>query len=53
MWFKDFEAMGWEFQEDRTVEVQSNQYAISQYWKKDDLEISTSIANLTPNNAIL
>lgn len=53
MWFKDFEAKGWEFDGDRTVELKSNQYTFSQYWEKGDLRIHTSIANLTPNNAAL
>lgn len=51
MWFKDFEAKGWEFDGDRTTELKSNQYTFSQYWEKGDLRISTYIANLTPNNA--
>lgn len=53
MWFADFEARGWEFDGDRTLELKSNQYTFSQYWEKGDLRFHTDIANLTPNNATL
>ncbi|MCH5262437.1 MAG: hypothetical protein J1F42_05940 [Lachnospiraceae bacterium] len=49
MWYSDFEALGWEFQEDATDTLSSNQYTFGATWKKDGFRVSTRLANLSMN----
>lgn len=49
MWYSDFEALGWEFQEDATDTLSSNQYTFGVAWKKDGFRVSTRLANLSMN----
>lgn len=49
MWYSDFEALGWEYDGDNTETLSSNQYTLSQRWKKDGFSVYTRFANLSMN----
>lgn len=49
MWFSEFEALGWEYDGDPTNTLSSNQYTLSEVWKKDGIRIYTRLANLSMN----
>ena len=51
MWYSDFEASGWTYEGDTTQTLSSDQYTNSDSWKKDDLEVLTTFANLSMNSA--
>ena len=53
MWYSDFEALGWEFQEDETQTLSSNNYTFTQKWEKDGFTVYTQLANLSMNTATL
>lgn len=50
MWYSDFEALGWEYDGDNTETLSSNQYTLSQRWKKDGVSVYTRFANLSMNS---
>lgn len=50
MWYSDFEALGWEFDGDNTLTLDSNQYSLSDRWKKDGVSVYTQFANLSMNS---
>jgi len=49
MWAKDFAALGWTYDGDDSQTLTSNQYTTSETWVKGDLEIYTSLFNLSMN----
>ena len=51
MWYSDFEALGWEYDGDKTETLSSNQYATTQRWKKDNYPVYTVLANMSINTA--
>ncbi|MCH5254030.1 MAG: hypothetical protein J1F41_03830 [Lachnospiraceae bacterium] len=53
MWYSDFEALGWVFDEDATLTLSSNQHTLSNRWKKDGFSVLTSFANLSMNTVDL
>lgn len=52
MWFKDFEALGWNYTEDASYLLMPNKYSL-EYWKKDGFKTSTKLINLTINGATM
>ena len=53
MWFKDFEEKGWEFKDDRTIELSSYDYEVCMEWERNGVRAETDIYNLSLNNATL
>lgn len=49
MWYSDFEALGWEYDGDPTDTLSSNQYTLTEVWKKDGARVYTRLANLSMN----
>lgn len=49
MWYSDFEALGWEYDGDNTQTLSSNQYTLTEVWKKDGFKVYTRFANLSMN----
>lgn len=53
MWYSDFEALGWEYDGDNSLTLSSNEYSVTEVWKKDGIRVYTNIANLSMNSAPL
>lgn len=49
MWYSDFEALGWKYDGDNTQTLSSNQYTLTEVWKKDGVRVYTRFANLSMN----
>ena len=49
MWAKDFAALGWTYDGDDSQTLTSNQYTVAETWVKGDLEVYTSLINLSMN----
>ena len=49
MWAKDFAALGWTYDGDDSQILTSNQYTVAETWVKGDLEVYTSLINLSMN----
>lgn len=53
MWYSDFEALGWECDEDVTQTLASDEYCSTNIWKKDGFEVYTDLANMSMNTVSL
>ncbi len=49
MWYSDFEAAGFTYTKDATQTLSSSQYTVGEVWTKDDVKVSTELANLSMN----
>lgn len=49
MWASDFAALGWEFDGTPDGTLASYEYTVSETWVKDNVEVYTTLANLTMN----
>lgn len=49
MWYSEFEALGWEYDGDNTQTLSSNQFTLTEVWKKDGIRVYTRFANLSMN----
>ena len=51
MWYSDFESLGWTYDGDNTQTLSSNQYTLTEVWKKDGVSVYSQFANLSMNTA--
>ena len=49
MWASDFAALGWEFDGTPDGTLASYEYTVAETWVKDNVEVYTTLANLTMN----
>lgn len=50
MWAKDFAKQGWTFAGNEEGVLDSYEYTVAETWKKDDIGIYTTLANMTLNS---
>ena len=53
MWYSDFESLGWTYDGDNTQTLSSNQYTLTEVWKKDGVSVYSEFANLSMNTVPL
>ena len=53
MWFKEFEALGWTYNDDTSYMLLADEYLVAESWEKDGIKVYTEIANATINGATL
>jgi len=50
MWYSDFEAMGWTYEDDSSEKLSSDEYIPYTDWTKDEMKVYTNIANMSSNS---